>query len=189
MPSSDSTLTSSKYRLSQQPIPVTLTPEEVQQTLDFVEAMRVDKVKHGVVDRMFDTNNTSEGINIIGHLGEMAVGKVLGIPVDMEVRTGGDDGHDMHLGKFSIQVKTSTLDKLIFNAKHLFKSDVAILVQYIGKDRQKAAEDPRFVIWGWIEREVFLKEYYPVDYGHGTRLVYDAIYLHTLDDLVEDSQA
>lgn len=179
---------STLYRLTQQPIAVTLSDEEVQQTLDFIEALRKDKEQHGVTDRMFDKNNTSEGINIIGHLGEQAVGKVLGLPVDTTVLTGGDVGHDMYIGSTSIQVKTSELTKLIFNAKHLFKSDVAVLAQFVGKDKRKAQEDPRFLIWGWIERKEFMRDYYTHDFGYGMRLIVDAEYMHTLDSLVEEAQ-
>ena len=174
-----------KYRLSQQPIFVTLDAEDVQQTLDFIKRMREDKVAHNVVDKMFDINNTSEGINIIGHLGEMAVGKVLDIPVDMEVRTGGDDGHDMHYLGNTVQVKTSTLKSLIFNAPHLFKSDLAVLVQFIGADKRKAEEDPRFIIWGWMSREDFLAKHYLHNYGYGDRLVVDFEHLLPLD-MVEE---
>lgn len=178
---------SAKYRLACQPLALTLPEYRVTDTLQFIEAMRIDKVKHGVIDRMFDQKNTSEGINIIGHLGEQAVGEVLEIPVDMTVLTGGDVGHDMFLNETSIQVKTSTLPKLIFNAKHLFKSDVAVLVQYLGNDRQMAEKDPRFQIWGWVSREEFMKNYYTEDFGYGTRLVLDATQLHTLDSLVEEA--
>lgn len=166
---------------------VTLTPEEVQLTLDFVERMREDKVKHRVVDKMFDRNNTSEGINIIGHLGEMAVGKLLDVPVDMEVRTGGDDGNDLHLNGTSIQVKTSELRSLIFNAPHLFKSDVAVLAQFIGKDKRESWKDPRFIIWGWTTREFFLDNYYKHNFGYGERLVLDATELQPIDVLIEST--
>lgn len=180
MPSS-----TAKYRLSQQPLPVVLDDAEVQQTLDFVEAMRVDKVAHSVVDRMFDQKNTSEGINIIGHLGEQAVGKVLGLPVDTEIRTGGDAGYDMTITGKTAQIKTSTLPRLIFNAKHLFSAEIAVLVQFTGKNRREADKDPQFTIWGWVEREEFLKNYYNEDFGYGLRLVMDAPYLHPLDSLFE----
>jgi hypothetical protein len=175
-----------KYRLSQQPLPVTLTPEEVQQTLDFVARMREDKVANNVTDRMFDLNNTSEGINIIGHLGEMAVGKVLNLPVDMEVRTHGDDGNDLMLNNTGIQVKTSELQKLIFNAPRLFKSEIAILAQFVGADKRNAQADPRFVLWGWVDRKEFLTSYYTQNFGYGDRLVLDAPYLHPLDSLLEE---
>jgi hypothetical protein len=165
---------------------VTLTAEEVQLTLDFVARMREDKVAHRVVDRMFDRNNTSEGINIIGHLGEMAVGKLLGIPVDMEVRTGGDDGNDLFYGDTSIQVKTSELRSLIFNAEHLFKSDVAVLAQFIGKNKRESWKDPRFIIWGWVTKDYFLSNYYKHDFGYGTRLVLDASDLSPIDSFIKE---
>jgi hypothetical protein len=174
-----------KYRLSQQPIFVTLEPEEVQVTLDFIKRMREDKVAHDVADKMFDINNTSEGINIIGHLGEMAVGKVLQVPVDTEVRTGGDDGNDLHYLGNTIQVKTSTLKSLIFNHPRLFKSDLAVLVQFIGADKRKAEDDPRFVIWGWMERKEFLDKHYTRNFGYGNRLVVDAENLLPLDMIEE----
>jgi hypothetical protein len=163
---------------------VTLTEEEVQLTLDFVKRMREDKVAHRVTDRMFDRNNTSEGINIIGHLGEMAVGRLLDVPVDMEVRTGGDDGNDMFVGETSVQVKTSELRSLIFNAEHLFKSDIAVLAQFIGKDKKESWKDPRFIIWGWVTKDFFLSNYYKHDFGYGVRLVLDATELNPIDSLL-----
>jgi hypothetical protein len=175
-----------KYRLSQQPIPVELSAEEVQQTLDFVAAMREDKTDNAVRDMMFDQGNTSEGINVIGHLGEQAVAKVLGLEADTTVRTHGDVGHDLYMGDTTIQVKTSTLDQLLFNAAHLFKSDVAILAQFKGADKQHAEEDPRFVIWGYVERKDFLDKHYRIDHGYGVRLAMDAGHLSPLEFLVED---
>lgn len=183
-----SDLISGPYKLSRQPLLVTLSDQEVAKTLEFVAEMREDKVKHNVKDRMFDIKNTSEGINIIGHLGEQAVAKVLGIPVDTTVLTGGDAGHDLTLNGTTIQVKTSILPKLIFNAKHLFKSDVAVLVQYIGADNRTAHEDPRFQIWGWVDQEEFFKSYYNEDFGYGRRLVFDAVCLHSLDSLTETTE-
>lgn len=175
------------YRLTQQPIEVELTTDEVQRSLDFVENMRQDKTRHNVTDRMFDLKNTSEGINVIGHLGESAVAKVLGLTPDTSVLTGGDDGNDLILGNTTIQVKTSVLPSLIFNSAHLFKSDVAILTQFVGENKRESHKDPRFHVWGWIEQEVFLQDYYLRNYGYGTRLVLEAVKLHTLDSLVEDA--
>jgi hypothetical protein len=175
------------YRLSKQPIEVELDEHEVQRTLEFVEKLQRDKIQHNVTDRMFDRNNTSVGINIIGHLGEAAVAKVLDLTPDTSILTGGDDGHDLTLGSTTIQVKTSELQKLIFNADYLFKSDVAILAQFVGKDKKVSYEDPRFMIWGWVEKDEFLQGYYNQDFGYGTRLVFDAVKLHALDSLVEEA--
>ena len=175
------------YRLTQQPIDVQLNDREVQQTLDFVEKLRENKSNHNVTDRMFDRNNTSEGIDIIGYLGETSVAKVLGLDIDTAIFKYGDTGNDLVLGNTTIQVKTSILPSLIFNSAELFKSDVAILTQFVGEDKRASQDDPRFKVWGWIEKGVFLQDYYPRDYGYGTRLVLDAVKLHTLDSLVEEA--
>lgn len=175
------------YRLSKQPIDVELTPEEVQRTLTFVDTLRENKSRHNVTDRMFDRKNTSEGIDIIGYLGETSVAKVLGLDIDTAIFTWGDTGNDLVLGETTIQVKTSILPSLIFNAANLFKSDIAILTQFVGKDKARSQDDPRFVVWGWVERDVFLKNHYTRDYGYGTRLVMDAVKLHSLDSLVEEA--
>lgn len=164
-------------------IEITLTKEEVQKSLDFVKAMREVKQKYQVTDRMFDRNNTSEGINIIGHLGEMAVGRALGSPVDMTVKIGGDDGNDMVINGKTAQVKTSQLKSLIFNAPWLFKSDIAVLVRYVGADKTRSWEDPRFEVLGYIDRDTFLANHYKRDYGYGERLVMDSDKLYPISDL------
>jgi hypothetical protein len=164
-------------------IEVTVSPERVKETLEFVKAMREAKQKHNVEDKMFDRNNTSEGINIIGHLGEQAIGQALGIPVDTTVMIGGDDGSDMKVGDTTIQVKTSQLKSLIFNASWLFKSDIAVQVQYVGNDKTKSEEDPRFIIWGYIDKATFKANHYKKDYGYGERLVMDVSDLKPIEDL------
>lgn len=175
------------YRLTQQPIEVNLEKHEVQNTLDFVKKLRENKSNHNVTDKMFDRRNTSEGIDIIGYLGETSVAKVLGLDIDTAIFKYGDTGNDLVLGETTIQVKTSSYPTLMFNSAKLFRADVAILTQHLGKDRSKAYEDPRFIVWGWIERATFLHLHHKKDYGYGTRLVLDAVKLHTLDSLVEEA--
>lgn len=164
-------------------IELTVSEERVQETLAFIKAMREAKEKHNVTDRMFDKNNTSEGINIIGHLGEQAVGQALGFPVDTTVMVGGDDGSDMTVSGKTIQVKTSQLTSLIFNAPWLFKTDIAIMVQFVGQDKTRSWEDPQFKIWGYIDRETFLANHYKKNYGYGERLVMDAKDLIPIEEL------
>lgn len=170
-------------------IEVTVSPERVQETITFVKNMRLAKEKHQVADKMFDRNNTSEGINIIGHLGEQAVGQALGFDVDTTVMIGGDQGYDMKdkLGA-TIQVKTSQLKSLIFNASWLFKSDIAIQVQYVGNDKTKSEEDPRFIIWGYIDKATFKANHYKKDYGYGERLVMDVSDLKPIEDFLEEQR-
>jgi hypothetical protein len=164
-------------------IEVLVSPERVKETLEFVKAMREVKEKNNVTDRMFDRNNTSAGINVIGHLGEQAIGQALGFPVDTTVLVGGDNGSDMEVNGTTIQVKTSQLKCLIFNQLWQFKSDIAILVQYIGADKTKSEEDPMFVILGYIDKATFKEKHYRKDYGYGERYVMDAKDLLPIEEL------
>lgn len=163
-------------------IDVHLSQEEIQSALDFVEAMRSDKVEHSVTDRKFDAKNTSWAVNLMGHLGEKAVAKVYDVSVDDRVLTGGDDGYDLVINGKTVQVKTSVTNQLIFNAKHLFSADYAILVQLIG-DRTKPHIDSHFKIWGDISKQKFMDVCFEKDYGYGMR------YVCTADNLGRDLNA
>lgn len=171
--------------LIKNPIEVTLTEEEVTEGLDFVRKVRENKEKHGVRDMMFDLNNTSEGINTIGHLGEVAAAKLLGLEVNRDIYVHGDGGLDLELDGTTIQVKTSKLPKMIFNHHLGFSTDIAVLAQYIGEDNRHAEADPRFLIWGWINKEDFMEKQYPYDFGYGTRLVVESIQLNPIESLVK----
>ena len=159
-----------------------LTEDEIMDSLRFVHRVRENKKQYEVVDRKFDKNNTSYSVNLLGRLGEMACARLLGLQVDDSIAPSGDNGHDLStpLGK-NIQVKTSTLDKLIFNAAELFKSDYAVLVQFLG-DKVLPHVDSSFIILGWIDRETFLANHYNHDYGYGIRLVMDANQLRPIEE-------
>lgn len=165
------------------PVEVTLTQEEAQRSYQFCLSLQKDKQKHKVVDLWYDQNNSSFGVNVMGHLGEVAVSKVLGTPVDYEIRTHGDEGWDTVLDGRTVQIKTSTQESLIFNSKAAFKADIAILVVYLGEDRANSHIDPRFKVVGWVTREDFFQYHYKHDFGHGVRMVMDSFALQTLDEI------
>ena len=169
--------------LQQQPITLTLPQERVEQTLDFIRQVVENKKSHQVADKKFDLNNTSEGVNILGHLGEQVVSQILDVPIDLELYEVRDTGIDTTYAGYSAQVKTSTLPKLIFNYPSHFKTDIAILVQYIGANKSKAHEDPRFMLWGWIDHDTFMQDHYTQNFGYGDRLVLDAVALKPLSFL------
>lgn len=159
---------------------VTLDQQEIDEALHFVSSMRQDKTDYKVIDRKFDAKNTSWAVNLMGHLGEKAVAKAYKVPVDDRVLTGGDEGYDLIINNKKIQVKTSTLNKLIFNALELFTADYAILVTLIG-DRQQPHINSKFKIWGGISKEDFIQVCYQKNYGYGMRFVCNAEHL-TLKD-------
>lgn len=165
---------------------VHLTEDELMDSLRFIHRVRENKKQFEVVDRKFDKNNSSYSVNLMGRLGEVACARILGCQVDETISPSGDNGHDLLtvLGK-SVQVKTSTLAQLIFNAPELFVSDIAVLVQFFG-DKQLPHVDSYFDIKGWITREEFLAKHYLHDYGYGTRLVMDADQLHDMEELLNE---
>ena len=167
-------------------IDIELTLDEVVNAIRFVHLVRENKKQYEIVDQKFDKNNSSYSVNLMGQLGEVACGKGLGLQVDRSVSPSGDNGHDLStpLGK-NIQVKTSTLDKLIFNAPELFVSDYAVLVQFFG-DKQLPHVDSKFTIVGWTTRELFLANHYKHDYGYGIRLVMDADQLQPIEVLINE---
>ena len=169
--------------LQQQPITLTLPESRVTQTLEFVRQVIDNKRSHEVTDRKFDTNNTSEGVNILGHLGEQVVSQILDVPIDLDLYEVRDTGVDATYAGRTAQIKTSTLPKLIFNYPTHFKTEIAVLVQYIGANKSKAHEDPRFRLWGWIDRETFMQNYYLQNFGYGDRLVLDAVSLKPMSFL------
>jgi hypothetical protein len=167
-------------------VAIELNEDEIMDALRFVHRVRENKKQYEVTDKKFDRNNSSYSVNLMGQLGELACGKGLGLQVDRTITPSGDNGHDLvtALGK-NIQVKTSTLPQLIFNAPELFVSDVAVLVQFFG-DKQLPHVDSRFELVGWVTREVFLANHYKHDYGYGTRLVMDANQLQPIEVLIDE---
>jgi hypothetical protein len=149
---------------------VYLSDTEIQDALNFVDAMRQDKKEYNVTDKKFDTNNTSWAVNLMGHLGEKAVAKIYNVSVDDRVLTGGDEGHDLVINGKTIQVKTTVTRQLIFNSKELFTADYAILVTLVG-NRTQPHIDSHFIVWGDISRDRFLEVCYEKDYGYGVRYV------------------
>ena len=165
---------------------VHLTEDEIIDSLRFIHRVRENKKQFEVVDRKFDKNNSSYSVNLMGRLGEVACARILGCKVDETISPSGDNGHDLLtvLGK-TIQVKTSGLANLIFNAPELFVSDIAVLVQFFG-DKKLPHVDSHFDVRGWISREDFLANYYLYDYGYGTRLVMDAEQLRPMEVLLNE---
>lgn len=159
-------------------VEVSLTPEEIESSLQFVDAMRKDKQEFNVTDKKFDANNTSWAVNLMGYLGELAAAKVYKTTTDDRVLTGGDAGHDLVIDGKTYQVKTTVTKELIFNSKELFTADYAILVTLIG-DRTQPHINSRFVVWGDISRDKFLNVCYEKDFGYGVR------YVCEIDDLVQ----
>ena len=75
--------------------------------------------------------------------------------------------------------------KYVIVKKHE-QQEVAILAQFVGEDKTKSHEDPKFLLHGWITRKAFMKYFYRYDFGYGERLIVDAPLLDPLSELLEE---
>lgn len=171
---------------AREPIEVHLDVVDVNKVLKFVHELRATKEEHGVTDLHYDKASTSWGVDVLGYLGEVVASKVLDVPIDEEIRVHGDDGTDLWFNGARFQVKTSATGSLIFNSAYHFKCENALFIQFVGKDKARSHEDPRFRVWGWITRDDFLKNCYENNYGYGNRLVLDYPSLYSIQSLVKD---
>ena len=152
-------------------VAVTLTTAEVARVSKFANDLCDYKRSIGVKSKNFDKGRISDySLTVFGVLGEVAVAKYLGVPVDYDFYPGTDGGKDLEYAGRIIQIKTATKrTDLIFDDLNDFQADIAILVKHLGGNRDTVETDPRFGIVGWIERDDFMKSYQVKNYGFGDR--------------------
>ncbi len=120
---------------------------------------------------------TSLGVHIIGAKGEVAVARALHWELNESESVRGDGGADFIVGRFRIDVQTTSYKPahLKFDILHPFRSHIAILVQAEGKRQMR--------ILGWIGRRAFERCSTARNYGHGDRLTVDADELRPISTL------
>lgn len=151
----------------------TLSASEVAAAHEWVGGKLQIKAAHDIRDKKFDKTNTSEGVSLIGMMGEIAGCRVLGAEPNLSVMIGGDDGFDCVAHGLLWQIKTSSLPALIINSVDDFVADAALLVRHLA-EKSSVAVDPRFEIIGGVSRKRFIKQHFLHDYGYGMRLVMNA---------------
>lgn len=161
----------------------TLTTSEIAAAHQWVAEKLHIKATHDIRDKKFDRTNTSEGVSLIGMMGEIAGCKALGAQPNLSVMIGGDDGFDCEAHGLLWQIKTSSLRALIFNSVDDFVADVALLVHHLA-DKEAVGDDPRFEIIGGVSRKRFIKQHFLHDYGYGMRLVMNADALTPIQKLL-----
>jgi len=161
----------------------TLTEQEVAAAHQWVADKLRIKATHDIRDKKFDRTNTSQGVSLIGIMGEIAGCRALDTQPNLEVMIGGDDGFDCVAYGLTWQIKTSSLRALIFNTADDFTADAALLVRHLA-DKHDVPDDPHFHIIGGISRNRFLRECGEHDYGYGMRLVMAADSVTPLETLL-----
>ena len=119
--------------------------------LGYVSTKRVDQKRD-------DYAITREGM-----AGEWAVGKVLGVPVNLDLHPGGDPGWDFDYCGIKIDVKTSRAKYLLFKTQNSFKADFAVFAKYLN--------DYQIELAGMVSRQEFMEKCEIRDFGYGENFV------------------
>lgn len=109
------------------------------------------KRRAGVVDRLIDTSLDRVENDLLGILGEAAVGQFIGVKINSDDSLSGDGGvSDLDKNGVTIQVKTTWYQsgRLLFKDAGGCKADVAVLVTRV--------TDSRVRIVGFIPMDQFL---------------------------------
>jgi len=148
----------------------TLNPEQIEQCQERAVLVRADRHPLSTgISHIIDDGNTPDGVELVGWMGEMVVSLATGFPLDWQLFHGSDPGYDMAVSDFTIQIKTGCGPSLLFKTLDYFSenADVAVLVEYIGKDRRHPETDPRFVVHGWVTRDDFMMRHHIRDFRKG----------------------
>lgn len=145
-------------------IKITYTERELADILDLATRRYVPtkRVAGSPADqRVIDHDITGFERHRRGLMGEVAVSRLLNLPVDETIYEHGDPGWDFVLYGTKIDVKTSQ-GYLIVRDKSRFKADAIVLVN------QEAREPSVVRVQGFINREGFWAgPIFKEDFGHG----------------------
>ena len=124
-------------------------------------------------------------IHYTGMLGEVAVGKALGVNVRTDLTFGGDGFIDMVYDDQTIQIKTSThaylkpdqVRYLIFTNLEEFSTDWAVLC---------SVKSPALIaIHGFVSRKKFMAKHEKQNFGYGDRFCLDEKHLAPIERFKE----
>lgn len=150
---------------------IQLNANDIKLAAHYADVFQQNKIRlqtNGIVKNHKVSNETDFGVMYIGLLGEIAVGKVLGIAMRTDVTVGGDGALDMVYNNCSLQIKTTSfgftsgnLRYLIFNRLTDFVADLAILC---------AVKNAYTIqLLGFTSRQHFLDNQIGRDFGYGLK--------------------
>lgn len=135
---------------------------------EVLNAVKRMQAHHGLVkSKLHDKDQDDFDAHYAGMLGEMAVCKLLSVPLRTDVTVGGDDDTDIVYRGINIQVRTVSVPNrptyLKYDKLEDFKSPLAILCR---------VHKPNIIdILGFISKHKFAKEHEMKPFGYGDRFV------------------
>ena len=151
----------------------------MMQAVKQMQMLKGDVANHRI------SNLSDFSIHYVGLLGEVALGKVIGIKPNVNITVGGDGNVDMTYQGMTIQVKTSThknlnhpqIRYLIFNSIEDFSTDLAVLcsIQEVSTVR----------IHGFATHRKFVSNVVTQDFGYGVRYCLDEKHLTPMERFQE----
>ena len=148
-----------------------------------IEGVKSMLLQGGSIKNNKISGQTDFGIHYAGMLGEVAVSKATGIPINTDITFGGDGNVDMYHQGQTIQIKTSTHQTtpvprfLIFNSIDDFSTDWAISCSIQGPCTVR--------IHGFASKRKFVSNVVIHDFGYGTRYCMDEKHLNPINRLHE----
>lgn len=126
-------------------------------------ARQEDKRAKGIVNKYHGRYSQAQTEGI-GLMGEVAFAKLTGLPLDLALRDGGDQGIDFHSSAGTIDVKTTTTGFLIFDVLSDVRADILVAAS-VRRAR------PHVHFKGYVRAEEFIRHHVTRDFGYGPRYV------------------
>jgi len=154
-----------------------------------IEGVKMMQNQRGVLNNNRICDQGDFAIHYTGMLGEVAVGKALGVNARTDLTFAGDGYVDMFYDDQSIQVKTSThaylkpdqTRYLIFTTLEEFSTDWAVLC---------SVKAPALVvIHGFVSRKKFMVNQVTQNFGYGDRFCLDEQFLTPIERFKEATRS
>lgn len=158
---------------------IELTAFDLQYIAMFAERQSVVKIATNATSKKHDRAKSEFELHYIGAMGEYAVSKYSGVPMNEDVHIGGDDGVDFVINGWECHVKTFTYTG---REPEFFVDNIDKFTATIGIGT-RILSPTRVEIIGCISKTKFEQYATIKNYGYGNRLLVPFNFLSPLDVL------
>jgi hypothetical protein len=163
---------------------VTLSPVELMKVLHYAsvchETKRISNQRNEVTNHRYAEDIDDFTMHMIGLMGEAAVCKYLGVNFHVDIHKFGDDGNDIVINGYKIQVKTLSKERrdplLYVNDIDKVSSDILV--------GGFVSSPTSITLFGAASKSHFKRVMHEVDFGYGKRDAVSEEDLRPLDAMV-----